>query len=130
VTYDVQASLITEQPKLASWEFTPLIAHCGAAAVVEVVVDLEVVVLAVVVLVVVVLAVVVLAVVVFAVVVLAVVVLGVVFGCRLSFFAEVQEAVAVTSVIGTKELQNAEALRATRTALQLPTLSRATSSER
>jgi hypothetical protein len=36
----------------------------------------------------------------------------------------------VTSVIGTKELQKAEALRATKMALQSPTLSRATISER
>ena len=69
-------------------------------------------------------------VVVLAVVDLAVVVLGVVFGCRLRLFTGVQEAVTVTSVIGTNELQNAEALRATRTALHTATLSRASMSER
>jgi Flp pilus assembly protein TadB len=78
VTYNLQASLIIEQPKFAILRSIPLIEHCGAAVVVEAEVVLAVVVFAVVVLAVVVFAVVVLAVVVFVVVVLAVVVLAVV----------------------------------------------------
>jgi hypothetical protein len=92
----VQASLITEQPKFASWEFTPLIEHCGAEVVVETLVVVGAVVE---------MGLVVVDLVVVDLVVVDVVVVGlVVSACRLSLvLLEVQEAVTVISVIGTKE---------------------------
>jgi hypothetical protein len=127
----LQASLITEQPKLAMADCTPLIeqAVVVVGAFVEVVVFVEVGV--------------------FLVVGAdeVVVFLGVVVaatGCR--FFFKLSQAavtvtyatpvgpgfdsVEVTFLIGTKELQKAEALRATSTDLQAATLSRASTSDR
>jgi hypothetical protein len=131
---NVQASLMTEQPKLAISDFTPLIEHCAAGMVVEALVVEEVLVE--------------LGVLVgLGVLVELLLFLGVVVaatGC-LFFFKLSQGAVMVTcakpvgpdfvsveviSLIGTKELQKADALRATSTALHVATLSRASTSER
>jgi hypothetical protein len=152
----MQASLMTEQPKLAISDFTPLIEHCAAGVVVEafevevlvvlevfvvleVLVELGVLVELVPFLVVVEVLV---KLVLFLVELRGVVVaaIGFLFFFKLSHGAVTVTCatpvgpdivtVEVTSLIGTKELQKADALRATSTALHAATLSRASTSER